>query len=73
MDNAHTAFRTDNRYAKRDSTCGIEGESSLTSIRKVLIPNTRIAVARKTQQVPRISTHLMMAEKDLILNLNIVA
>jgi hypothetical protein len=43
------------KYPEKDNTCGIEGGTALTSCRNA-------AVARKTQQFLRISTHLMMAE-----------
>jgi hypothetical protein len=46
----------------RVNTCGTEGETTLTSFRNTVNTKTRIAVARKAEQLPPISAHLMIAE-----------
>jgi hypothetical protein len=62
MDNARTALRTDNRHARKDSTCGIDGATALTSFREFISTKTPIAEARKALQFHRVSTPLMMVE-----------
>jgi hypothetical protein len=46
----------------RDNTYGAEGGTILTPFKNIVNATAPIAVARKAQQFPRISSHLMMAE-----------
>jgi hypothetical protein len=46
----------------RFTASDIEGGTTLISYRNTVNTEIRIAVARKAQQFPRISTHLMMVE-----------
>jgi hypothetical protein len=62
MDKNHTAHLIDNRHARKDYAYVIGGGTALTSFRNIVNMKTPISVARKAQQFPRISTHLMMAE-----------
>jgi hypothetical protein len=46
----------------KNSTCDIQGGTALASFRNTVNAKTHIAVARKSQQFPRISAHLLMAD-----------
>jgi hypothetical protein len=50
------------RHTKKDNTCDIEGETTLTSFKNMVNMKTSIALLQKTQQFPQISVHLVMAE-----------
>jgi hypothetical protein len=41
-----------NRHNKKDSTCGIEGGTTLTSFKNIVNMKTPIPVAQKAQQFP---------------------
>jgi hypothetical protein len=45
-----------------DNTCGIVGESTVTSLKNIINLKTPTTVTRKTQQFPQISMRLIMAE-----------
>jgi hypothetical protein len=47
---------------QKDNTCGIEGGTTVASLRNIVNMKTPVAVAQKVQQFPRISVHLMMVE-----------
>jgi hypothetical protein len=52
-----------NRHTtKKDSTCGVEGGTTVTSLKYIVNMKTQIPEAWKAQQFLRISTHLIMAE-----------